>query len=151
MEWSGLIPSVSTSLGTASSCNMCFEFSVAWECVEGSFPVLYLQNRTCDCDDIYLHEKWRYSFWCVCVCVCLFVFPHICGQHNFRTCWWIVMIFGIWVGVWKTKVKVNFGSPGVWPWYCNRTWISVSFDMDMLWSWFLVAHSKEEMLYVWAL
>ena len=49
----------------------------------------------------------------VSVCLSVPVCPHICGQHNFRSSEWIVMIFDMWVGVWKTKVKVDFGPSGV--------------------------------------
>ena len=80
-------------------------------------PVMYcVQIVSMDNVD-YLHEKWRYSFECVCLsvclCVCVFVFPDICGHHNLRTSRWTTMIFGMWVGVGKTKVKVNFGPPCV--------------------------------------
>ena len=47
------------------------------------------------------------------VSVCVLVFPDICDHHNSRTSGWIVVIFGMWVGVAKMKVKVDFGSPGV--------------------------------------
>ena len=46
---------------------------------------------------------------CLSVSVGVFVFPDICGHHNSRTYRWIVMIFGMWVGVGKVKVKVNIG------------------------------------------
>ena len=45
----------------------------------------------------------------VCLSACLSVCPYFCSEHISRTSQWITMIFGMWVCVGKTKVKVNFG------------------------------------------
>ena len=46
----------------------------------------------------------------------------------------MVMIFGMWVGVGKAKVKVNFGAPGVTLVLQHNFDFFVSFNLDLLWS-----------------
>jgi len=68
-------------------------------------------------------------FWVACVCmyICMYVCMCVEHRHNCRTPGWIVLIFGMCVGLDETWKRLDFGPPSGLGRYCSGTsWFDIS-------------------------